>query len=173
MRLWTIQPEFVWELLRETGVYRCNPKLSVYLSSHFNFGDGYDWLVKEMIDRIGQPPTNVRYPVWAWHTFDWKRKKPDLRRVEFKGFPVPQVCLEVEIPDDQVLLHDEVAWHCVLNKMPVIEADTIEEGEEKYTYLESLSLEDQTKYIVNSFKKTAAIKKEKISTLLSNWHLMY
>jgi hypothetical protein len=37
----------------------------------------YDWMVEQMRIRIGNPPPGVRYPVWAWHQWEGKRKKPD------------------------------------------------------------------------------------------------
>ena len=64
--------------------------------------------------RVGNPPDGVNYPIWAWHTVDWKHQKPDLAKTEFrkKG---NQVCIELEMPEDKVLLSDEEMWHFVLN----------------------------------------------------------
>lgn len=43
-----------------------------------DFKNAYDWLVVKMEERISKL-NGVNYPVWAWHTRDWKHKKPDLR----------------------------------------------------------------------------------------------
>ncbi len=39
----------------------------------------YEWLISQMIKRIGPPPEGVVYPVWAWYKQNGKRKKTDLR----------------------------------------------------------------------------------------------
>lgn len=55
-------------------MYHCNLE-----KSDFDFcRDQYDWLVKEMKKRIGDPPEGVSYPVWAWYMWEGCRKKPDL-----------------------------------------------------------------------------------------------
>ena len=55
MRLWTIQPEEVWDILREKGVYRCDPdKCELLKIDELNpkFGPAYNWLVNQMEKRI-------------------------------------------------------------------------------------------------------------------------
>lgn len=80
-----------------------------------SFRKAYDWMSQQMRLVIGTPTTNTTFPFWAWHIFDGKNCKPDLRCTEFRYYTTPQVCLELEIPKTQVLLSDEEAWHCVLN----------------------------------------------------------
>lgn len=113
MRLWTFQPEVVYQKLLSDGVFRCDPKRSENIRE-FQFYKAYDWLVSEMKKRIGNPPDGVKYPVWAWHTVDWKHKKPDLRLREF-WYSKPMVCIEIEISEQNVLLSNEDSWHIVLN----------------------------------------------------------
>ena len=114
MRIWTIQPETVYASILETGIYRCKPALSVWLSD-YNFANAYKWLNIQMESRIGKKPDEVKYPVWAWHTLYGKHKKPDLRLSEFRFESENSVCLELEIPNKKVLLSDEEDWHFVLN----------------------------------------------------------
>ena len=38
-----------------------------------------------------------------------------MRRSEFRGYNDPQVCIELEVPDHDVLLSNEDMWHVVLN----------------------------------------------------------
>ena len=113
MKLWTLQPVEVYDSIMKDGAYRCKPELSECLTE-MNFYDAYDWLVEQMKEKIGQPPQNVKYPVWAWHTTYGKHKKPDLRRMDFRS-KEPMVCLEIEKPDNEVLLSDEENWHFVLS----------------------------------------------------------
>jgi hypothetical protein len=114
MRLWSIQPVMMYDKLVAGKVLHCDPKKSV-LVTECGFGPAYDWLAEQMIKRVGPPPAGVKYPFWAWHTVEWQHKKPDLRRMEFRGYSEDQVCIELEVPDRDVLLGNEDMWHLVLN----------------------------------------------------------
>ena len=61
MILWTIQPIAIWEMIQETGAYRCDPKRSSMPEPVFV--EKYDWLIRQMKMRIGPPPEGVVYPV--------------------------------------------------------------------------------------------------------------
>ena len=76
----------------------------------------YNWLVLQMKKRIGDPPEGVIYPVWAWHTQRSKRHKPDLCSERWaNGYDEEKfVCLEIEVPDEQVLLSDFDLWSLIL-----------------------------------------------------------
>jgi hypothetical protein len=117
MRLWTIQPLKFYERLLTECVIHCDPVLSDYLreNSDFSFRKEYDWLAYQMQKRIGTPPAGVKYPIWAWYSLRGKHQKPDLRRTECRNYTGHQTCLEIEIPDKDVLLSDEVSWYIVLN----------------------------------------------------------
>lgn len=115
MLLWTIQPKEVWRILLRDGVYRCNPDKAVHHNEGIDFSTSYDWMVAQMEKRIGKRPEGVIYPIWAWHTYDWKHKKPDLRTCWFRGRYGVHACIEIDVPDESVLLSDEVNWHYVLN----------------------------------------------------------
>ena len=114
MRLWTIQTKAVFNTLQETGTYICNPDLSICLAE-LDFYIPYNWLCNQMEKRIGKRPANIKYPVWAWHTLYGRHSKPDLRWTEFRHLESDSVCMEIEIPDGQVLLSNEEDWHYVLN----------------------------------------------------------
>ena len=70
----------------------------------------YQWLVREMHKRI--PSTKKdKYPVWAWYY-----PKPDLRWSGLFGPPKTKAWrLEIELPDEHVLLSDYNLWHLPLN----------------------------------------------------------
>ena len=114
MILWTIQPERVYELVQREGVYRCDLRKS----GMEDYADPqYNWLVEQMKKRIGPPPEGVKYPVWAWYQWRKGRKKPDLRWERWYCTPKGArfFRLEIEIPDDKVLLNDFDAWIIILN----------------------------------------------------------
>ena len=128
MTLWTIQPIGVYENLIETGRYICD----INKSGMSDLRCAYDWLVEQMISKIGAPPEGVKYPVWAWYK-DGEKYKPDLRQARFaygkKGEKF--ACIEIEIPDDMVVLSDFDDWHMILNddliSFTEVECDQLQE----------------------------------------------
>ncbi len=139
MILWTIQEECVYRQILETGVYRCD----FSLSSMPEWQAEYDWLVGQMKKRIGMPPEGVTYPVWAWYRHDGKRRKPDLRRERW-GYGLKgdiYVCMEIDVPDQDVLLSDFDAWSIIL--LHGLLSDTEEEDERLNSQYEALSASEQ------------------------------
>ena len=124
MILWTSQEEAVYNELLKTGVYRCD----LNLSSMKDCREKYDWLVRQMKQRIGPPPEQVTYPVWAIYQQSDKHRKPDLRRERWAvGCNGERfACLEIEIPDQDVLLSDFDAWCMLLSDFLI--SDTEQEG---------------------------------------------
>ncbi len=113
MILWTIQSENVYNLILEAGIYHCDKSSSV-MGKHL--GDSYEWLSEQMKERIGDPPTGVIYPVWGWYQWEGLRKKPDLRRERWSNGSKGErfVCMEIDIPDEKVLLSDFDQWSIVI-----------------------------------------------------------
>ena len=145
MRVWTIQPVDVMEEINRKGFYVCNPDKAMYISDpEVSFKDSYDWLVKEMYKRVGSAPSGVSYPVWAWYSRDWKHKKPDLRNAGYDTPGTRCVCIELEIPDNEVLLSDYDLWHYVLNKW-WIDDSTCEEDSLSVDYREKLKVDSWSK----------------------------
>lgn len=114
MKLWTTMPEKVYrETLLKTGTYTCDTNKCAMLledSATKQFKNAYDWLINVMEKRIGKAPDNVKYPVWAWYRLRGKESRPDLRWIEFRGFPETMVLIEFEVPDNKVVLSDEEKW---------------------------------------------------------------
>lgn len=112
MKLWTIQlPEVFLQNLNENKAYRTDASKIDWPE----FLPAYDWLCKHL-EAKSPRPEGVSYPIWAWHTFAGKRKKPDLRYSGYGTRGTKLVCLELEIPDDKVLLSDFELFHFCLNK---------------------------------------------------------
>lgn len=70
-------------------------------------------------------------------------RKPDLRRSEFNMFHGNMVCIELEAPDDEVLLSDEEYWHHVLNNSYISSALTEDEYDEESEWYDQLSQNEQ------------------------------
>ena len=144
MTLWTMQPLQIWNLIQETGVYRCDPAKSSMREAEFT--SKYNWLIRQMKKRIGPPPQGVEYPVWAWHTQGWKHRKPDLRSERWGYGPGNEkyACIEFEIPDDQVLLSDFDAWCIILNDGLLNETE--EESDRMDAYYDALPPDEQVAF---------------------------
>ena len=91
-----------------------------------------------MIKRIGDKPTGVEYPVWAWYQWEGERKKPDLRSERWgNGWKGDRfACMEIDIPEQDVLLSDFDLWSIMLNNglLSETEEESIE-LEKKYNLL--------------------------------------
>lgn len=110
MRLWTMQPVEVYDILMKDGVFRCDPEKV----GEPSFIDRYGWM-NEKLNEKDTKPDDVEYPIWAWFRFNSKEKKPDLRHSCYGPRGEKMVCLELEVPDEKVLLTDFDLWHFVLN----------------------------------------------------------
>ena len=163
MKLWTIQPQAVYQLLQDTGVYRCDPYQSVMLQPMDDamigkelceqFVESYDWLVRQMEKRIGPRPEGVIYPVWAWYQYGNKRK-PDLRSERWSnGNPGERLaCILLEVPDQEVLLSDFGGWHFALGGLVPI-SDSEEESDQLEEYLDTLTEEDQKAFLSRNWER--------------------
>lgn len=60
MIMWTNQPYVVYEQLRQTGIFRCDPKQSDMLDDPECLM-AYQWMVAQMKKRIGLPPAALSY----------------------------------------------------------------------------------------------------------------
>ena len=152
MRVWTIQPQKVYDQLRLDGVVHVDFSLSPY-GKWEEFRRSYGWMIEQMKSQIGLPPTGVTYPYWAWHTLGWEHKRPDLRRIEFRNCSDLTVCIELELPESQVLLSDDEKWHYVLNDWYLGDATSIAEFEAEDKWLESLSEKELRTQKLKSWNK--------------------
>lgn len=83
MKLWTIHPTIVWELLNKQGCYY-GVKDFVYDDEMFL--SAYDWMKKQLVIKTGI--YKEHYPVWAWY------KRPDLRYSGNKN-PCPNLIIKL------------------------------------------------------------------------------
>ena len=117
MKVYTIQRVAFYEELMRDGIVYCN------LESHWcrDCRIQYDWMAEQMRKRIGEPPSpEIKYPIWVWLQYN-SRKDPippmspkDIHREEDEA-----VMLELEVPDDEVLLSDLDLWLLPLNSWSI------------------------------------------------------
>lgn len=146
MRLWTIQPTHVYDLIIKDGYYICDDtKSSMLQKVHFRFA--YNWLVDQMKKHIGEPPENISYPVWAYV------KKPNLEKEVNTVNPGIKVCIELEIDEKDVLITDHYWWSLTaLNSFPYIQTDSEEEFDKRYDEFEKLPWDEQEKVMLKSWE---------------------
>jgi hypothetical protein len=120
MRLWSILTEAAWKRLNERGCLVCDDE---DLLCTREFLPAYRWMMRQMSVRIGPPPADVQFPLWAWYQYRGKRKKPIARKHHLpkrqRGYRV-----ECHLPEDQVLLSDYTLWHHVLSDWYLPESET-------------------------------------------------
>lgn len=112
MVLWTIQTQEAWREFRSSGVLRTTADRITEES----LSSPYGWIVHQMRERVGSPPSERAYPVWAW--LQWenaRRARPDLRAGGHLAKGERGVRIEFECRDSDVLLSDFDLWHYVLN----------------------------------------------------------
>lgn len=152
MRLWTIQPICIYDLLKAGQIYRCKAGLCENLTDS-QFAKAYTWLAGQMRTRIGPPPEHTAFPAWAWHTVNWQHKRPDMRRSEFRGFEDAHVLMELEIPDDDILLSDYDTWHIVLNNGYYGDATDEASYDKEMAWFDALPMDKQKKLREKSWEK--------------------
>ena len=158
MRLWTIQPPEVFEKLQKDGRFVCDHRYEDVALWHYN-DYAYDWLAEQLRQRIGEPPEGVKYPIWAWHTMDWKHKKPDLRYGGYAKRGEKRILIEIEIPDDKVVLTDFDAWHYVLSDWYFDDAGSKEEWDSIHQWYDALPSDKQKEVKERSWLKIFDISK--------------
>lgn len=118
--LWTIQHRNAYERLVETGVLQVN-KDFFYCQKELIYA--YDWMAEQMIARVGAPPPNVEYPVWAWVQWEGCRGRRDLRYAGYGARGTPMVQIEFEADEKDMLLSDFDDWHLVLNRTYIADSE--------------------------------------------------
>lgn len=138
MILWTIQPKEVYEILLDKGIVICDINRSSFAGNDEDNKNAYKWMSDKMKDIIGVHES-IEFPIWAWHTFDGKRKRPDLRKAGYANPKTECVCIEIEVPDDEVVLSDFDSWHNVLNNTFASMAENESDWDKEQLWLDSLS----------------------------------
>lgn len=159
MRVWTIQPVEVYEkLLKEKELY-----VDISLSELYNmeeygvlkekngFYKAYNWLSKRMEEKIGKP-SNASFPWWAWYKRNMVHSKPDLREAGYAKKGEKLVCLELELPDSEVLLSDFDAWWFCISDLWKSGATSDKEFDELEEWYSKLSKEEKERLKIESWE---------------------
>lgn len=149
MRLWSMQPKEVYDIIMNTGEFFCNNEKCENLP---DFKEAYDWLVNQMDKRGIFHPEGITYPVWAWHSYDWKNEKPPIAEI-FNGMHGEHVLMEIELDDSDVLLSDYNDWHSVLNKWYNDNSTNKEEWEAEQEYFDNLPAKEKNKIMLESWER--------------------
>lgn len=110
--LWTVQHIEAYKAMKEKGVLRADEQ---FLFCRDETESAYGWMSEQMRRRIGAPPDNVKYPVWAWYQWEGRRDRRDLRFSGYAKRGTPMVQLKFEADVKEMLLSDFDDWHQVLN----------------------------------------------------------
>lgn len=161
MRLWHMMPIEVFnKTIKLNKPYVCDISKSDLLNDKTcdtsNFKNAYDWLVAQLNKKITNP-NNIAYPVWAWHTYGKKNKKPNLNHIAKNYFTEPMVILEIEINDVDVVLSDEPMWTIAcLNNFPYFESD-----DEYDNYQAETDKNKQLEFLEKSWHRIFNVSKSK------------
>lgn len=122
-----MQSAQAWEIARVRGRLVADPR---HVDPHFE--RAYDWMIRQMHQRMGPPPMGATHPVWAWvqPPHDWLEP------------PDPTSGVQAQPEEDQVLLTFELApathlpsdfdlWHFVINYSYPPATDAEEEAFER------------------------------------------
>lgn len=155
MIVWSNQPYQVYEQLMSNGIFTCDPTKSMNIQTDLNFGghdfeNAYTWMAHQMGLKVGKPPKGVRHPIWVWYKLDYAHRRPDFRLVPDYD---DQVCLELEIPESDILLSDFEKWHFVLNDWYLNDAVSEKESYAKDQWFEHLPQVKQQKVKENSWQQ--------------------
>lgn len=141
MRLYTIQPIIVYDILKQQKVFRSTPEKSSYYNKddELNMIPAYDWMIEQMEQRVGPRPNGVVIPIWAWYKFD-DETKPDMRKHKTER---PYCVIQFEKDEKDVLLSDFDLWHFVLNDCYFADVLTDEEYEKVEKWYDSMDPKSQ------------------------------
>jgi Domain of unknown function (DUF3841) len=114
MIIWSIHPLEFFQKLEKNKVIFPNKKKLSYSNE---FLDSYHWMATQMDKKIGGRPHPTAVPFWGWYQWQNEQvKRPDLRVRAHLQAGTRGVRMELDIPDDQVVLSDFMLWCDVLNK---------------------------------------------------------
>lgn len=144
MKLWTIQPISWFDKLQIEGVIYGNAPLA---NIDENWQPAYNWITKQMEQKIGQKPFENSTPIWAWYQYDNAQKKqPDLRNTGFLAKGTKGVRIEFDKPENDVLLSDFDLWHYPLNYWCIHDTEKEDNDFDNLLKVEGVNFIDREKY---------------------------
>lgn len=108
MRLYTIQSTIFYENLLDDGIAYCEhtSRAAVELM------ESYLWMANQLSQKVPCPKDGI-LPIWAWYQYSFKNPQPPFSPgIMDCGIGTNEaVYLEIEVPDEEVLLSDADLWH--------------------------------------------------------------
>lgn len=150
IKLWTIHPIEVMDIIEEKGKLTCNKEKSFFGE---DFKAPYNWMGKQMDKKGIVHPKDLELPIWGWYKRNWKHKKPDLREGCYEKRGTKCVCIEIIKPINEVLLSDFEEWHYVLNDIYLDTSNNEEEWDRQHDWFDSLEISLQIKEKEKSWER--------------------
>lgn len=116
VRIVSFQDPRILSEINANGFAVCHvPKMAVADEVYM---DAYNWMVGKMKKRIGSPKINgVEYPIWGWANHG--NRKKEIKPYEFDSNLDELAVINMDIPENELLLSDFDLWHYVLNKSSI------------------------------------------------------
>jgi len=138
MIIWSIHELSFFNQLEKNKVIYPNKKKLTWKNE---FLDSYYWLANQMEKKIDGRPHPTALPFWGWYQWkDEQTKCPDLRVRSHLQAGKRGVRLELEIPDDDVVLSDFMLWCDVLNRWYI--ADNLRDQNRFFSDTERMGMYD-------------------------------
>ena len=117
MKVYTIQTVAFYEELMRNGIAYCTRESHWCRDNQVQ----YDWMADQMHKRIGEPPfPEIKYPVWVWQQYNSRKDPiPPMSPKDIHPEENEAVMLELEAPDNEVLLSDLDLWILPLNSWSI------------------------------------------------------
>lgn len=141
--LYTIQARPAYEKLQQQGVLRNDREMSMIQGYGPEFSRAYQWMVRQMKQRLGEPPEADVVPIWAWSRYKSDQPKPDLDNGGHLEPGTEGVMLTVELSVERLLFSDFDDWHHALNYWYLPEDETDRERFEERQKQQGVSMHEQ------------------------------
>jgi len=111
--LYTIQPIEWYQKLLKQGIIYGKPDKNIVAELEFTYA--YNWISKQMENRISKAPLKDLLPIWSWFQYDnIVKRKPDLRNSAHLEKGTKGVRIEFIKNRKDILLSDFQLWHLPL-----------------------------------------------------------
>lgn len=139
MKLWAILNKKYYQKLLQGISYRLWMEESPWKEETQKNITGLYYIMEKMYRQVGFPPTYNIIPIVTWHTYCGECRVPDMDEFLYLD-KKDMVCLEVEVPDDQVVLIDALAYMSLMEGEYIPIAEDLETLEEELAEYENMGV---------------------------------
>lgn len=127
MKIWTFQDPEVCKIIRQIGIYYPDKNKCDERNCYPQFEYAYQWITDQMAKKI-KPRNNIDpVPIFGWYTQNGKPGVTNLK-LPMNQYQQDMILLELDIPDNEIVLSDYALWFDVLNNVSCIPAKTEREA---------------------------------------------